>query len=251
MTAATEISADEQPTILVVDDTPANLSVLLDALKNRGYRLLVARDGESALVRARYARPDLILLDIMMPGMDGIETCARLKADEQLRDIPVIFTTALTDSQSKVRGLQAGGVDYITKPFQAEEVLARVQIHLALRAANQRLMAQNALLEEARRRCSMALPMACCCWTATVWCWRTTLRSLPSLASLGCRSWGGCGQICDGTSLPSRRSPSSTRHARVPGLTTSESGWWHPGSRRACSTCTRSHCPTAATRAMA
>ena len=111
-----------QPTILVVDDDPTNLSVLLDYLQNQHYNILVAQNGESALEQLQYALPDLILLDVMMsPGMDGFETCRRLKANARLKDIPVIFMTALTDTEHKIKGFEVGGVDYVTKPFSIPE----------------------------------------------------------------------------------------------------------------------------------
>ena len=139
-------AAQEPVSILVVDDTPTNIKLLLDLLGREGYRVLVARNGESGLEQARYARPTVILLDVMMPGMDGLETCRRLKADSALKDIPIIFMTALGDLEDKVKGFSAGGTDYIVKPFQNEEVLARVRTHVQLRQlqldaieANQRL----------------------------------------------------------------------------------------------------------------
>ncbi|NKB66816.1 MAG: response regulator [Candidatus Latescibacteria bacterium] len=138
-------------TILLVDDTPANLEVLVDCLTGANFEVLVATDGAKALDRLQHARPDLILLDVMMPGMDGFETCRRLKAQEATHSIPVIFMTALSDTADKVEGFAAGAVDYITKPLQHEEVLARVRTHLtlinlqrALQEANQNLEAQVA-----------------------------------------------------------------------------------------------------------
>lgn len=119
-------------TILAVDDNAANLGVISDHLKQCGYRVLVARDGESAIERAAYGKPDLILLDVLMPGMDGYETCQQLKAQASLAEIPVIFMTALSDTSDKLRAFQCGGVDYITKPFQREEMLARVKTHLII-----------------------------------------------------------------------------------------------------------------------
>lgn len=135
------------PQILVVDDTPANLGVLVDHLEMHGYEVLVALGGEEALDRLRYAQPDLILLDVMMPGMDGFETCRRLKANAQTCDIPVIFMTALTNLESKVSAFGAGGVDYVTKPFQIEELVARVRTHIALRKAQMELLEQKSSLE--------------------------------------------------------------------------------------------------------
>lgn len=134
-------------TILVVDDTPTNLDVLFDFLNNAGFKVLFAEDGESALEKARYANPDLILLDILMPGMDGFETCRRLKQQETTAVIPVIFLTALTETTDKVKGLALGAVDFITKPLQYEEVLARVKTHLRLQSLTQQLQAQNMQLE--------------------------------------------------------------------------------------------------------
>ena len=135
-------------TLLVVDDNPINLGVVAEHLVEQGYRVLVALDGEEALKRTAYSRPDLILLDVMMPGIDGLETCRRLKADPETRDIPVIFMTALDDVADKVAAFDAGGVDFVSKPFQFQELLARVRTHLALRDARERVVAQNQALEE-------------------------------------------------------------------------------------------------------
>ncbi|MEH2163596.1 MAG: response regulator [Nostoc sp.] len=118
--------------ILLVDDNPNNLKVLSEAIQGCGWKTLVATDGESAIEQTEYAVPDLILLDIMMPGIDGFETCRRLKANSITQNIPVIFMTALTDATDKVKGLEIGAVDYITKPFQQEEVIARLKLHLKI-----------------------------------------------------------------------------------------------------------------------
>jgi two-component system, NtrC family, sensor kinase len=134
-------------TILVIDDTPTNLEVLYGALSGAGYEILVEMDGESGIEQARNNLPELILLDVMMPGIDGFETCRRLKSNPITHDIPVIFMTALAETASKVQGLNAGAVDYITKPFQHEEVLARVKIHLQLRSMTRTLAEQNSLLK--------------------------------------------------------------------------------------------------------
>ncbi|MDJ0800117.1 MAG: response regulator [Calothrix sp. MO_167.B12] len=136
-----------QAVILVVDDNPTNLKVLCGAIADAGWEILVATDGESAIEQAEYAHPDLILLDIMMPGIDGFETCQRLKANPDTHDIPILFMTALSDTVDKVRGLSTGAVDYITKPFQTEEVLARVNVHLKLRYLSKKLERQNQELE--------------------------------------------------------------------------------------------------------
>lgn len=126
-------------TILIVDDVPTNLNVLMNLLETRGYRVLVATDGESAIEQAEYALPEMILLDVMMPGIDGFETCRRLKESEKTRDIPVIFMTALTDSVDKVHGFDIGAVDYVTKPLQHDEVIARVNTHLTMHRQKQEI----------------------------------------------------------------------------------------------------------------
>jgi len=136
------LSSAQPSTLLVVDDTPTNLQVLFDLLKASGYRVAIAKSGNSALQRIPEAQPDLILLDVMMPGMDGFETCRRLKANPATQDIPVIFMTALTETVNKAKGLSLGAVDYITKPVQHEEVLARVRVHLQLRHLTRTLEAQ-------------------------------------------------------------------------------------------------------------
>ncbi len=118
--------------VLLVDDNPTNLQVLFQTLEGRGYNQLVAKNGETALAIAGKAHPHLILLDIMMPGMDGYEVCRQLKADPTTQEIPVIFLSALGDTKDKVQGLNLGAVDYITKPFQPEEVIARVNTHLTI-----------------------------------------------------------------------------------------------------------------------
>ncbi|MBD2362090.1 response regulator [Anabaena minutissima FACHB-250] len=141
------INSLEQGVILIVDDTHINLEMLFDFLANTGYRVLVAEDGESALATAEYSPPDLILLDILMPGIDGFETCRRLKSNELTKDIPVIFMTAISETVDKVKALSLGAVDYITKPLQHEELLARVQLHLRIRNLTKKLQAQNQRLE--------------------------------------------------------------------------------------------------------
>jgi signal transduction histidine kinase len=118
--------------ILLVDDNPNNLKVLSETIQGYGWKALMANDGESAIEQAEYAHPDLIILDVMMPGIDGFETCRRLKANSITEDIPVIFMTALSNSIDKVKGLEIGAVDYITKPFQQEEVIARLKLHLKI-----------------------------------------------------------------------------------------------------------------------
>jgi formate hydrogenlyase transcriptional activator len=139
--------SDTPSTVLVVDDDAASLSALFECLRRAAYRVLVAQDGTSALERAEHGRPALILLDVMMPDFDGFETCRRLKSNPSTADIPVLFLTALSDTSEKVRGFEAGAVDYLTKPFQWEEVLARVKTHLRLRAAERELVEANRSLE--------------------------------------------------------------------------------------------------------
>ncbi len=119
--------------VLIVDDTPANLRLLTQMLTTHGYKVRPVTEGGQALVSAKATPPDLILLDIMMPNMNGYEVCEHLKADERTRDIPIIFLSALGETQDKIKAFTVGGVDYITKPFQAQEVLARVKTHIALR----------------------------------------------------------------------------------------------------------------------
>ena len=122
----------QQNIISIVDDNPTNIKVLFDYLKASGFKVLIAKDGESAIEKIQEILPDLILLDVMMPGIDGFETCRRLKGLQKTKNIPIIFMTALSEPVDKVKGLSLGAVDYITKPFQQEEVLARVKIHLRL-----------------------------------------------------------------------------------------------------------------------
>ncbi len=136
-------------TLLIVDDIPANLSMLIDAASAAGYRVLLAESGERALKLAARTRPDLVLLDVMMPGLDGYATCRRLKADPALRDVPVIFLSALDDATDKIAGLEAGGLDYVAKPLDPAEVLARIRVHLELRDLRQQLAARNVELEAA------------------------------------------------------------------------------------------------------
>ncbi len=133
--------------LLLVDDNLTNLQVLFQALEQEGYELLVAQSGEEALEIASTARPDLILLDINMPGIDGYETCLRLKSDDATRDSVIIFLSARGDTEDKVRGLEIGAVDYIGKPFQFEEVVARVRKHLELHKSRRQLENEKVALE--------------------------------------------------------------------------------------------------------
>jgi len=138
--------------ILVVDDNPTNLDVLSEYLIGSGFTLLLKRDGEKALELVKRRKPDLILLDIVMPGMDGFETCRRLKSQEDSKEIPVIFMSALSDTVDKVKGFKAGAVDYITKPFQHEEVLSRVRTHLTIQNLKKDLESKNRELKELLER---------------------------------------------------------------------------------------------------
>jgi DNA-binding response OmpR family regulator len=142
--------------ILIIDDNITNISVLVEYLKSQEYETITALNGETGLKRASFAKPDLILLDVMMPDLDGFETCRRLKTNDSTNQIPVMFLTSLSEVSDKVKGFQAGGVDFITKPFQIEEVLARVETHLTIRrlqvrleAANMELQIRNGELQEA------------------------------------------------------------------------------------------------------
>ena len=134
--------------ILIVDDAPDNLLMLFSYLEQKGYRILLAEDGETALGIARSKIPDLILLDVLMPNLDGFETCRRLKADPHTQEIPIIFLTALSEKVNKVQGFNLGGVDYIIKPSENEEVLVRIQTHLRLRQMQKDLDRQNRQQEQ-------------------------------------------------------------------------------------------------------
>ncbi|MEO1591576.1 MAG: response regulator [Cyanobacteria bacterium J06632_22] len=136
-----------QPRVLLVDDNPTNLKVLAESIRDQGWITLVATDGETALEQTEYATPDLILLDVMMPGIDGFETCRRLKHNALTASIPIIFMTALSDTVDRVKGLELGAVDYITKPFQQEEVIARARLHLQLSQLSQTLEQRNGELQ--------------------------------------------------------------------------------------------------------
>jgi DNA-binding response OmpR family regulator len=141
---------DENSTILIVDDIAENISVLFDLLIMNDFEVLVERSGEGALQLVELAcpRPDLILLDVMMPpGIDGFETCSRLKANPNTEDIAVIFMTALSDTTDKVRGFELGGMDYVTKPFQQEEVLARINTHLTISKLKKQFVNLNSQLK--------------------------------------------------------------------------------------------------------
>jgi signal transduction histidine kinase len=151
-TEAETLDESQEFKILVVDDVPENLSVLFDFLLSNHYRVLVAQDGESALEVLQVEEVDLILLDIMMPGLNGFEVCSLLKQDPKTVDIPIIFMTALADMNDKLKGFSAGAVDYITKPFQQKEILARIRTHLTLRKLQHALAQQNKTLVETNQQ---------------------------------------------------------------------------------------------------
>jgi two-component system sensor histidine kinase/response regulator len=143
------MTPDTSPSVLIVDDNTKNLQVLADILRGKKYKIATAKNGIKALKFINKIKPDIILLDIMMPEMDGIEVCQRLKQSIATKDIPVIFISALADTSDKIKGFEAGGVDYITKPFHKEEVFARVNVHLKLQKTREELKAANTLLTRA------------------------------------------------------------------------------------------------------
>ena len=138
----------ETDLILIVDDSPADLEVLSKTLTDAGFEIAIAIDGESALEQVGYELPTLILLDVLLPGIDGFETCRRLKMNPLTQEIPIIFLTVLDDTLDKIKGLNLGAVDYISKPFQQEEVLARVRVQLKLYSLTKTLERQNTQLKQ-------------------------------------------------------------------------------------------------------
>jgi sigma-B regulation protein RsbU (phosphoserine phosphatase) len=146
--------------ILVVDDTPSNIQSLAATLKPAGYQVLVATNGQQALDVMAKVRPDLILMDIMMPVMDGFEACANIKANAEWRDIPIIFLTAKTETADLVKGFELGAVDYVNKPFNAHELLARVHTHLTVDRLRTSVSEKNAALETAQAQMSAELDLA-------------------------------------------------------------------------------------------
>jgi DNA-binding response OmpR family regulator len=139
----------EKAVILIIDDSPTNLKILLRYLKESGFEIRMAEHGEAGLAQLETLRPDIILLDVMMPGIDGFETCRRLKEKPETKDIPVIFMTSLSEISNKIKGFNAGAVDYITKPFRQEEVLARVNTHLTILRQRNEILRQKEELEKA------------------------------------------------------------------------------------------------------
>ena len=146
------LESSNKGVILIVDDNPDNLELLFFFLSDSNFTVLLATDGKSAIEKVESAQPDLIILDVMMPGIDGFETCRRLKANESSKDIPVIFMTALSETVDKLRGFNVGAVDYLTKPIQEEELKARVTTHITLRNLNRSLLEQNLRLEQEIRK---------------------------------------------------------------------------------------------------
>ena len=143
-----EDKSDGRAEILIIDDTPANLELLAEILKQSGYIVRVATDGEMAIRTAKFRAPDIILLDICLPGMDGYTICQYLKDDSRLAHIPVIFISALAQSDEKVRAFACGGIDYITKPFVIQEIQARIAIHLKIEKMQRELKQQNLHLQQ-------------------------------------------------------------------------------------------------------
>ncbi|ALG68498.1 sensor histidine kinase [Beggiatoa leptomitoformis] len=139
--------AQYKGTLLIVDDVPANVAMLFDFLNEAGFKVLVAQAGLRAIQKANYAKPDLILLDVMMPDINGFEVCRIIKSQEATQDIPIIFMTALTETPNKVKGFEVGAADYITKPIQQEEVLARINTHLKLHRLQKQLQTYASELE--------------------------------------------------------------------------------------------------------
>jgi CheY-like chemotaxis protein/DNA-binding CsgD family transcriptional regulator len=153
-------TASAEAPILIVDDDPGNLSLLVDALGGAGYRPFIATSGEAALESLAHSVPAIILLDMRMPGMDGLQTCGRLQADARWREIPVIFMTAVEEPDQKVAAFAAGAVDYVTKPFHAEEVLARIGAHLRIKALQAQLEAELARRAELELKLEASLEQA-------------------------------------------------------------------------------------------
>lgn len=146
--------------VLIVDDTPANLSLLLDALTEAGHDILVAESGRSALSLLEHTTPDLVLMDLVMPGMDGVTTCRKLKERPECREVPVIFMTAVEEPAQKLRAFEAGALDYITKPVYPPEVLARVAAHIQIRTLQKTLADELALRIEAENQLAHSLDRA-------------------------------------------------------------------------------------------
>ena len=185
------MSAEPKERILLVDDNPVNLSVLTGALEPEGYTILAAPSGEIGLKVAATGAPELILLDVMMPGMDGIETCRRLKANAATREIAVIFISAKSEMESVVNGFRAGGIDYITKPFQAEEVLVRVENHLKRVRLTRELVKKNEALSVANERLQREISLRAQAEEAL----QTADEKLNILSGRETERWGVAGMV--------------------------------------------------------
>ncbi len=142
-------TADEKTVVLIIDDSPTNLKILLKYLKSSGFDVVMAESGETGLREVENCLPDIILMDVMMPGINGFETCRKIKEKEAAKDIPVIFMTSLAELSDKAKGFGAGAVDYITKPFKQEEVLMRLNTHLTIRRQRNEILRQKQELEKA------------------------------------------------------------------------------------------------------
>lgn len=151
---------EEKPLILIVDDIPTNLEILGNTLINGNYKVAIAENGQEAIDMLEYIHPDLILLDVMMPELNGFQVCEKLKKSEKTKDIPIIFLTARTETEDIVNGFQSGGVDYITKPFNSPELLARVHTHLELKKTQHLMAGQNEELKHLNKLKDEFLGMA-------------------------------------------------------------------------------------------
>ncbi|MEZ4706739.1 MAG: response regulator [Caldilineaceae bacterium] len=145
-------SIPQQATILLIDDEPQNLRMMVEFLEEEGYQILIAQDGEGGLRRAAYVRPDLILLDAILPDIDGFMLCEQLKKNEITSQIPIIFLTILTIPEDRVRAIEAGASDYVTKPVQWEELLLRINIHMHIRDLTRQLHEAKGRLSEYEKR---------------------------------------------------------------------------------------------------
>ncbi len=185
-----EAAALRRDTVLVVDDTPETLSLLTDTLDQAGFTVLIATDGETALDLVGQVTPDLVLMDALMPGISGFETCKRLKRDQLLSDLPVIFMTGLSETEHVLEGLACGGVDYVTKPIVLDELLARIRVHLG----NARLALETRAVLDASGRFLLATDRA----GRVLWCTpkaRQLLGSAPPAGAAGAARGGGAAAL--------------------------------------------------------
>ena len=180
MTDSHTVSAHSK-TVLIVDDTPANVAVVVDGLENHGFRVVVAQDGEEGLQRAALVKPDIVLLDVMMPLMNGFEVCRRMKSIAGICDIPVIFMTSLTETEDKLSGFRAGGVDFVSKPLNIDEVIARIDTHLRLREMHKQLEVQHAQLQQYREGLELQVAARTAALTTSEKQFRTLTENLPDI----------------------------------------------------------------------